>query len=90
MTCSPLEKKNSNIGKKPLEERMYTVFDGKYPFSVIVFPVPESDLWGVSEREGGITLYHMKDRQAIVLNEARRLAQEHSIQVECTLSTFLT
>jgi hypothetical protein len=64
-------------------------FEGTYPFSVTVFPVPESDLWGVSEREGATLIYHMKDRRAIVMNEARRLAHEHSIQVACTLEHFL-
>lgn len=65
-----------------------SLFDGKYPFSVTVFPVPESDLWGVSLCEGNILISHRKDRRAIVMNEARRLAQEYSIQVACTLEHF--
>ena len=66
-----------------------SLFEGKYPFSVTIFPVPDSDLWGVDECEGEILIYHMKDRRAIVLNEARRLGEVHSIHVACSLEHFL-
>ena len=67
---------------------MSTVADEKNPYIVLVFPVADTVLWGVSLLRGHSTLYHSKKNMAEALAEARSLAGEHGVAVSCSLETF--
>jgi hypothetical protein len=62
--------------------------DEENPYVITVFPVEDTDLWGVSLSREGALIHHSKKSRALVLATARNLAREYEVGVTCTLETF--
>ena len=66
-----------------------SLFEGKYPFTVTVLPVPESERWMVNLCEGETLIYHSKESKTAVRADAKKIAATYHIQVTCSLDSFL-